>query len=238
MAYRVLETIERLQNAKNSQDVLGVLDQNIQVQNTGCEFFMLNFLPQPSQRFEDMNLAHQVPRTWLDRVVERKLFQVDAALRHCQSTISPFKWIDAPFHPEKEPEYSELVELTQDFQIADGLMVPITSSNGTIGNFWAGGYQAKDLERFSPIFQLIGHAAFYRLHALTGPKNSKVALTERETEILKWAANGKTAWEIGVILSISKRTVEWHFKQAEKKLGTTNRLQTVAFALTHSLIAI
>jgi DNA-binding CsgD family transcriptional regulator len=47
-------------------------------------------------------------------------------------------------------------------------------------------------------------------------------------EVLAWASEGKTAWEIGCILSISQRTVEWHMRQACKKLGATNRSQAIA----------
>jgi DNA-binding CsgD family transcriptional regulator len=50
----------------------------------------------------------------------------------------------------------------------------------------------------------------------------------REREVLASAAEGKTAWEIGCILSLSQRTIEWHFLQAYKKLGATNRLRTIA----------
>jgi LuxR family quorum sensing-dependent transcriptional regulator len=53
-------------------------------------------------------------------------------------------------------------------------------------------------------------------------------LTDREREILAWVSEGKTAWEIGFILSLSQRTVEWHVSQACKKLGATNRLQAIA----------
>jgi LuxR family quorum sensing-dependent transcriptional regulator len=238
MAYRVLETIERIQEAQSSQDVLDFLAKNLQLQNTGCNFFMLNRFPQPGQRFEEANLAHRVPQEWLDQLIERKLYHRDPALRHCRNTLFPFIWSNAPFNVEKEPEYRELVELTTDFKIEDGLMVPISSPNGTIGNFWAGGYKVKDLERFSAIISLIGHYAFYRLQQLDGNVPPKVVLSEREKEILKWAAVGKTAWEIGTILSISKRTVEGNFTEAAKKLGATNKLQAVALALSQGLIAI
>jgi LuxR family quorum sensing-dependent transcriptional regulator len=239
MAYRVLETIERIREAQSPQGVLDVLAKNLQLQNTGCDLFMLNFLPQPGHRFEEMNLAHRMPQEWLDRFVERRLHRYDPALRHCQNTVSPFIWNDAPFDREQEPKYQELVDLTKDFGIEDGLMVPISNANGTIGNFWAGGCKVRNLEKFSPILSLIGHYAFHHLEQLRpGPKALKVRLTDREREVLKWAANGKTAWEIGAILALSKRTVEGHFTEACKKLGAVNKVQAVSLALSQGLIAI
>jgi len=60
---------------------------------------------------------------------------------------------------------------------------------------------------------------FHRLEQLMGRTfHRDVGLTDREREFLAWAAEGKTAWEIGCILSLSQRTIEWHFLQACKKL--------------------
>ena len=39
-------------------------------------------------------------------------------------------------------------------------------------------------------------------------------LSDREREVLSWTAQGKTAGEIGSILSISARTIEWHIQKA------------------------
>jgi DNA-binding CsgD family transcriptional regulator len=62
------------------------------------------------------------------------------------------------------------------------------------------------------------------------------SLTPREREVLWWAAQGKSAWEIGGILHISKRTVDGHTHNAMRKLGAANRTQAVAIALRERLI--
>jgi DNA-binding CsgD family transcriptional regulator len=59
-------------------------------------------------------------------------------------------------------------------------------------------------------------------------------LTPRELEVLTWAARGKSAWEIGVILGISKRTVDEHIQTATRKLGAATRTAAVAIALISS----
>jgi transcriptional regulator EpsA len=53
-------------------------------------------------------------------------------------------------------------------------------------------------------------------------------LSEREAEILKWVALGKTNPEIGSILEISAFTVKNHMQRVFKKLDVTNRAQAVA----------
>ncbi len=68
------------------------------------------------------------------------------------------------------------------------------------------------------------------------PASAAPALTQREREVLWWAAQGKSAWEIGKILHISKRTVDQHTQNATRKLGAVNRTQAVATALRERLI--
>jgi DNA-binding CsgD family transcriptional regulator len=61
-------------------------------------------------------------------------------------------------------------------------------------------------------------------------------LTVREKECLKWAADGKSAWEIGNILHISDRTVNFHLNNKVQKLGVTNRQHAVAKATLKGII--
>ncbi len=61
-------------------------------------------------------------------------------------------------------------------------------------------------------------------------------ITARESEVLRWVANGKSAWEIGEILHITKRTVDEHVQTAVRKLGAANRTHAVALALRDGLI--
>ncbi len=53
-------------------------------------------------------------------------------------------------------------------------------------------------------------------------------MSDREQEILHWVTNGKTNFEIGVILGISPNTVKNHLKRIFNKLEVTSRAQAVA----------
>jgi DNA-binding CsgD family transcriptional regulator len=52
-------------------------------------------------------------------------------------------------------------------------------------------------------------------------------LTRRETEVLRWMAEGKTNGEIGVILGISLRTVDKHVERIFGKLNVPTRTAAV-----------
>jgi DNA-binding response OmpR family regulator len=64
----------------------------------------------------------------------------------------------------------------------------------------------------------------------------RVGLREREVETLTWAARGKTFGEIGMILGLSKRTVEFHLENARRKLGVATRTQALIKAAAGQLI--
>jgi DNA-binding CsgD family transcriptional regulator len=61
-------------------------------------------------------------------------------------------------------------------------------------------------------------------------------LTSKERQCLQWCKEGKTNWEIGVILSISEKTVEFHLSKAMRKLGAGNRMSAVIIGIKRGLI--
>jgi DNA-binding CsgD family transcriptional regulator len=63
-------------------------------------------------------------------------------------------------------------------------------------------------------------------------------LSSREQEVLQWVARGKTAPEIGCILGISKRTVDFHVNSAVEKLNAANRIHAVAIAIQNLVFTI
>jgi DNA-binding response OmpR family regulator len=65
---------------------------------------------------------------------------------------------------------------------------------------------------------------------------TRIDLGKREREALTWAARGKTFNEIGEILSLSRRTVEFHLDSARRKLGVPTRTQALIKAAIGQLI--
>ncbi|MFP3516897.1 LuxR C-terminal-related transcriptional regulator [Pseudomonas sp. SIMBA_077] len=61
-------------------------------------------------------------------------------------------------------------------------------------------------------------------------------LSVRELEILKWTAQGKTASDIGMILNLTTRTVNFHISSAMRKMGATNKTSAVVIAAKCGLL--
>jgi DNA-binding CsgD family transcriptional regulator len=74
------------------------------------------------------------------------------------------------------------------------------------------------------------HLALSRACSIKRSSSNGIVLSTREKEVLDWVKQGKSSWDISVILGISERTVNFHISNIMQKLGTINRAQAVAVA--------
>lgn len=68
------------------------------------------------------------------------------------------------------------------------------------------------------------------------PDAARPALNDRQLECLAWAQLGKSASDIGQILGISGRTVEYHLARALEQLGVRTRVQGILRARALGLL--
>ena len=74
----------------------------------------------------------------------------------------------------------------------------------------------------------------YRSRARRG-LHSDTPLTPRQVEVLQCLAEGRTAREIGELLYISARTVEFHKYNMMEKLGLERSTELIQYALEHGI---
>jgi len=218
-AYEVLEDLDR------QTTVDGVIDVTRRaLTRFGFDFFCFNTFPNRGQRFEDVTIAIHVPPEWVRIYNEREYVRIDPSIRYCRQMVRPFRWSDAPYDPEREPEVLPFLKGSADFALTNGFWFPIPGRHGTVGGVWMGGPKAAVVERDLPLLHLIALSAFELLRRLRRPPGVPIPLTPREREVLSWAAQGKSAWETGEILGIAKRTVESTCRpRAESSMPSTGR---------------
>ena len=61
-----------------------------------------------------------------------------------------------------------------------------------------------------------------------------IGLTQRETEVLAWVAEGKSNNDVGLILGIRSVTVKKHLEHIFEKMGVETRTAAVAYAIRAS----
>jgi DNA-binding CsgD family transcriptional regulator len=65
---------------------------------------------------------------------------------------------------------------------------------------------------------------------------TRVELTPRERDVLRWVAEGKTSWEIARILGLSPKTVDHYRSKLHHKLDVHKDVQLVRAAMDLGLV--
>ena len=95
------------------------------------------------------------------------------------------------------------------------------------------------------LMPLVAGLQLLAAHALTaadrllsaGSEATKLPkLTRRELDVLGWTSQGKTAWEVSVILGMSEKTVNFHLGNAMRKLGVSSKHQAVLKCVAAGLL--
>jgi DNA-binding NarL/FixJ family response regulator len=135
----------------------------------------------------------------------------------------------------------ELLDRLAELRPRLGLIPPflfLTASSGRDNEFQAWRLEARDFITKPIDFDILETVIKTRL---TGVACSEIrpkpaALNDRETEILTWAARGKTSPQIAEMLGMKKRTVDFHSDNARNKLGAATRTEAVIKAAFWRLI--
>jgi DNA-binding CsgD family transcriptional regulator len=91
-----------------------------------------------------------------------------------------------------------------------------------------------ELEAARELFERLGAAP--DLARISEPAAAQHGLSERELEVLRLVASGKSNREIASTLVISEHTVARHLQNIYGKLGLSSRAAATAFAFEHELI--
>jgi len=196
----------------------------------------------PTGRQKDHVILCDWPVEWLKRYVKRNYVDYDPVVSHMKQLQAPFQWHDAEKSTERTKNSLAVMGDAGEFKLRDGLAFPLVTLDGTIVMVSLGGERTEmSTGEFGMISLVstyaIGRAMQLHAQANEAPVVDHVELTGRETECLKWAALGKSEWEISQILGISEHTSEKHLLNAKYKLGAVNRVQAVAEAIRRGYIS-
>lgn len=180
---------------------------------------------------------HSYPEEWVSTYFNGKFFLKDPVISLGSTLPEPYTWKSVFEKAPATLDLSEFINLAVDNGLSEGLSFICNTTRTSTTKSLLSLETSKSVIR--PEHYDILHYILPHLHESweAAKKISKESfrdfpkLTLREKEILKWAYEGKTAWEIGVILSISERTVKFHFKNIYRKLSVMNRSQAVAKAM-------
>jgi LuxR family quorum sensing-dependent transcriptional regulator len=230
---RALDFVDAVARLR-APDVIRMFETEIKA--CGFHAYIMAGLPSPGTSLTDLTVANGWPPEWFEIYTRENFSVMDPIPQHGASTVQPFEWSEARYDKESNPAAHLVMTRACDFRLVQGYCIPLHYDDGGAVISLATEHLNIDPVAKSAL-QLIGVYAHNRIRSLGRPKpEPRGLLTSREREILRWAADGKTSWEISVILRISERTVKFHLVQASRKLNAVNRTSAVAKALARGLI--
>jgi LuxR family transcriptional regulator, activator of conjugal transfer of Ti plasmids len=193
------------------------------------------YLSLPRQPRSDPTLITNYPSAWTEHYLQRRYERFDPVVIRALCNPEPFEWGLSTGTGSESKLQRELFEEAATFGIRYGFTVPVHDNQGPIAavTFAADERRPqfeKCINEHARVLQLM--AMYFHAHARRRLGCDRliggVSLSPREFECLEWTAQGKSAWEIGRILGISRRTAAFHLDNAKAKLGVHSICQAVA----------
>ncbi|ODS00049.1 hypothetical protein AUC68_02660 [Methyloceanibacter methanicus] len=159
-----------------------------------------------------------------------------------RNTVRPFAWSDVVERRDLSRAEKRIVEEAKEFDVNNGLIVPIVTLSGGLSVFSPCGRDpdlSAGARRAVELISLCSHQALKRiLLEQMRSGEAHTPLTPREKEVMRWIAAGKTDQEIAGILNITPGTVNVHVERAKRKLDAFQRTFAVVKAIRFGEISL
>jgi LuxR family transcriptional regulator, quorum-sensing system regulator BjaR1 len=196
----------------------------------------------PEQRLSRLDVEARIllqhfPDEWARRYNDGAYVFRDPVVHRLKADRNPFSWDESYESCPVSSDVKLIKGEASAFGLREGYVIPVVLLDDALGAVSFGGshMEISDEERAA-----LGFATNYAIGRLLQLRSNRAEpandLTPREFDCLLWAAEGKTDWEISVILGISKSTVVKHIVSARDKLGAVNKAHAIAIALRDKLI--
>lgn len=186
----------------------------------------------PIEQFAQTNF----PDAWVKKWVENDYMFHDPILQYCLLSNAAYTWEVAYKYASKTGK--RILDEGRDFNLINGLAIPVKIPFRPTGVISLSHDNLDLSESEVAAVQLLCIHAY--THILSMLPSNMIApafsLTERESEVLHYAAAGKTNWEIGKILGISEQVAKEHMGNISRKMGSANRAHSVTLAIRSGAI--
>ncbi len=192
-----------------------------------------------------LGVMHNYPKHWMDYYFEKGLDKIDPVMIYGLRKMEAYTWEEIPRNMSLLKKQKDCLSEGQESGLYNGICTPLRGPENSLAGLSLASSEKKD--SFSGNLDMITAYSnhFYIAYRRINQKGNNhtrnqttqnYALTPKQREILTWAAISKTNEEIGIILGISPRTVEWHMKTIYEKLNAYGRVLAVTKAITYGLI--
>lgn len=233
----VFDFVERCRKHSATAPVLG--DLLATVKDLGFEHLILSGVPLGGQKLAPMVELNGWPAGWFERYVEAEHAAIDGVCIYSAKTLKPFFWADVPAQWSDNDGSRRVAGEATEFGIRSGFAVPMLSIHHwqSVVSFASSAKNCSLSPRQQVQLVTMAICAGMSIQALAlGDGADHSLLTDREREVLLWAAAGKTSAETSQILGLAERTVKWHSTRAREAFGVATTTQAVVEAVRRRLI--
>lgn len=210
-----------------------------QIMLYGFDHFFFSITPNFGNIQTDSKIITSYPDEFIQCYASNPLLNKNAIINHCQASIEPIIWDESAFI--NSPHFSKGA---QTFGVNYGWSQAVHDAKGAVSILTlirrTQPVSSQEFnEKAGDILWLCNqlHSAiavrFSSYHTMTEPI---ARLSVRESEVLKWTAQGKTASDIAMILSLTPRTVNFHISSVMRKMGANNKTSAVVIASKSGLL--
>ncbi|MCI0914741.1 MULTISPECIES: autoinducer binding domain-containing protein [Pseudomonas] len=205
-------------------------------QDLGMEFMGLKLRIQLAAQAPRLYLYSNYPLAWIERYQRDEFYKQDPAAALSHTSTGPVLWTDELYR--EAPDFREQA-------CKHGLRHGWTQSLHDLR------HNETQLSVARPCGEIDIHELYdkagqvqWLCHTLhdticehhLGKLSSPLKMSDRELEVLKWSAAGKTAADVACILSLSLSTVNFHIRSVITKTNASNKAGAVAIAMMRGLI--
>lgn len=190
----------------------------------------------PSRESWTANSTYPMP--WLNQYFSHDYLTIDPVIATALRSSAPVIWSDELFKGQ-----GAFWEEARAYGIHHGWTLALHGRGSEVGLLSLarsdGALSSAELAETETKLVWLAHMANGVVGNIVAQKHAPKTvqeLTARECEVLRWTAAGKTSGEIGIILGISTRTVNFHITTALMKLDAVNKTQAVVKALMLEMI--
>jgi len=177
------------------------------------------------------------PKKWVEYYLQEDFARSDPVLKKCFLPGVVWQW-----QAVEAGDGQRVLDAAREHGICQGISCSVLANNRAVGILSLSTASSSKNRALTPEIELklqyISELAMAALITMNDISMSiaRLELSEREREILKWTAEGKTSAEISLILSISENTVNFHQKNKQKRINAPNKTQVASYAAAIGLI--
>ncbi|MDH7974495.1 LuxR family transcriptional regulator [Sphingomonas sp. AR_OL41] len=185
---------------------------------------------------------HNYPPAWQRWFDENQLGRADPVHRASQLICCGFPWSVVPNFIELTAIDRSVFAQARGVGIGDGYTIPTNVPGEFTGSCSFAMATGETFTReLQAVAQIIGGIAFQAARRITRIREVwppiERPLTDRQRDCVLWSTRGKTDWETGKILGISKGTVIQHLANARERYDVHNKAELSVRALHDGVIA-